>query len=139
MLVWTDGVVPAGLPGRYDLATVDGQRLPMVWHAVDLHEGGQLQMAWVGGHVEFRGDATFLVVLERSLRGPQVGGPPVVDTSSGTWKRIAPRTVRLRYADGRSTTWESVDGFRSITLRLAHADLDGERRVATLVFVRSRS
>lgn len=121
--------------GRFRLATVDGVRVPMVWHAVDLHEGGQLLLSWQSGTAHVRTDGTFAITLVRAISGPAVPGSPVTDSLTGLWRWTAGNRVELRFADGRRTSWEGLDGFRSLTIRVAHADLDGERRTATMVLV----
>jgi hypothetical protein len=132
------GVATSGGPvGSYRLATVDGVRAPMVWHAVDLHEGGQLQLSWTTGRVDVRRDGTFTLVVERRITGPALRGSPMVDSLSGTWRRIAWTRAELRLADGKRVSWDDLDGFRSLSIRLLRPDLDGERRAATLVFIRT--
>jgi hypothetical protein len=132
------GAVLANDPaGTYQLATVDGVRAPMVWHAVELHEGGQLQLSWTSGHVDVRRNGTFTLVVVRRITGPALNGTPMVDSLTGTWRRLARSRAELRLAGGKRVSWDDLDGFRSLSIRLLRTDLDGERRPATLVFVRT--
>jgi hypothetical protein len=131
--------VIAGAPGpvgTYRLATVNGSRVPMVWHQVDHPEGGLLSLTWISGTAEVAREGPVTVVLTSSITGPGATGDLLADTLRGSWSRSRGGRLEIRFQDGRRAEWPGTDGFRSLTIRAVRPDLDGERRPITMVLVR---
>lgn len=122
--------------GRFRLMSVDGERVPMEWQELERDEGGSLRLYWVAGHAEVRKDGRFVLALSALRSGLGFPGRPETVEIAGTWRPVPGDRIELRFADGSRTTWDGREGFVRLVVRATCTDLEGRKRVATLVLVR---
>jgi hypothetical protein len=123
--------------GRFSLATVNGEQVPMLWDEMELWSGGpKLQAYWNGGSIEFRSDSTYSVEYRHSLTGPNLPGNVQQDTDAGTWRLAAGATIELHQPDGGVQYWQTTDLIYSVTRTTTVPALDGGTEQVTFVFVR---
>jgi hypothetical protein len=122
--------------GTFNLATVNGTKVPMEWHQIEISKGFYFRSYWVGGKIEFRPDSTFAVTFQHKLTGPGLPGTVKSDGYSGTWRMAAGAKIEIRPATGGVGYWETTEQIFSVTVRSSAPDLDGKPEQVVFVFVR---
>ena len=123
--------------GAYRLATVDGQKVPMLWRHAEHPEGGDVALHWIAGSAEIRSDGRFVVALTSLKTGPGLIGTPETLSFRGRWRVLSGFRIELRFDDGRVGIWGPGHGYARLTIKARCQDLEGQYRDATMVLVRS--
>jgi hypothetical protein len=122
--------------GTFDLATVNGTKVPMQWHQIEISKGFYLRSYWVGGKIEFKPDSTFAITFQHKLTGPGLPGTVKSNGYSGTWRMTAGAKIEVRPTTGGVGYWETTDQIFTVTVRSSAPDLEGKPEQVVFVFVR---
>ena len=122
--------------GTFALATVNGTKVPMQWHQIEISKGLYLRSYWVGGKVEFRSDSTFSITYQHKLTGPGLPGTVKSDGFSGKWRMAPGAKIEIRPTTGGVAYCETTDQIFTVTIRSSAPDLEGKTEPVIFVFVR---
>lgn len=123
--------------GTFTLATVNGEKVPMLWDEMEAWKGGPMLRAfWNGGTIQIRADSTFTMTLRHSMTGPNLPGNIQQDTHSGTWRLAPGAWIELRRSDGGVAKLQTTDLIYSLTRTVMVPTLAGGEEQVIFVFVR---
>ena len=122
--------------GVFTLATVNGQRVPMLWDQMDLAGGGTLRAYWNGGSFQFRSDSTYTALYRHTLTGPRLPGTVQEDRYDGTWRVASGARIALRLKNGGVMYLQATDPVDSVTQTSSVPSLNGGEERVVFVFTR---
>jgi hypothetical protein len=122
--------------GTFNLATVNGTKVPMQWHQIEISKGLYLRSYWVGGKIEFKPDSTFSVTFQHKLTGPGLPGTVKSDGYKGTWRMTPGAKIEIRPTTGGVGYWETTEKIFTVTVRSSAPDLEGKTEQVVFIFVR---
>ena len=122
--------------GVFTLATVNGERVPMLWDQMDLAGGGTLKAYWNGGSIQFRSDSTYTAIYRHSLTGPRLPGTIQEDRYEGTWRLASGARIELRLKTGGVIYLQTAYPIYSVTQTSSVPSMNGVEEQVVFAFAR---